>query len=390
MSDSNPVSTPPGIVDRAKAIILRPKDEWSVIEAEPASIGGIYTGYAMILAAIPPLATLIGGQLFGHGLFGFSWRPPLIGAIGMAIAHYVLSLIGLAVLAIIINFLAPSFGGQRDKLKAFKISAYSATAGWLAGIFSLIPGLGMLGLLGLYGLYLLYLGLPRLMKVPEQKALPYIIVTLVAGVLLFILASLLAMPFSGLFGGQARPDETGGEMVIPGIGKIDVDKMDAASKQMEQAARRMEEATKNGNAAAIAPDVLQALLPEKIGRFTRTEIESSGMSAGTHASARYQAGEDEIELEVNDIAVAGAFAGIGAALNIQSNKQTANGYERTQTIDGRIVTEEWDKGSRHGKYATTLANRFMIEAEGTAANIDEIKAAVNGLDLDRLTALAAK
>ena len=44
MSDSNPVSTPPGIADRAKAIILRPRDEWSVIEAEPASIGSIYTG----------------------------------------------------------------------------------------------------------------------------------------------------------------------------------------------------------------------------------------------------------------------------------------------------------------------------------------------------------
>ncbi len=82
MSDSNPVSTPPGIADRAKAIILRPRDEWPLIEAEPASIGSIYTGYAMILAAIPPLATLIGGQVFGHGLFGITWRPPLIGAIG--------------------------------------------------------------------------------------------------------------------------------------------------------------------------------------------------------------------------------------------------------------------------------------------------------------------
>jgi hypothetical protein len=159
---------------------------------------------------------------------------------------------------------------------------------------------------------------------------------------------------------------------------------------MEQAAKRMEEATNNGRSAAIAPDVLQALLPEKIGRFTRTEIESSGMSAGAHASARYRAGDDEIELEVNDIAVAGAFAGIGAALNVQSNRQTASGYERTQTIDGRIVTEEWDKDSRHGKYATTLADRFMVEAEGTVADIGELKAAVNALDLDRLSALAAK
>ena len=390
MSDSNPVSTPPGIVDRAKAIILRPREEWPVIDAEPASIGSIYTGYAMILAAIPPLATLIGGQMFGHGLFGFTWRPPLIGAIGMAITHYVLSLIGLAVLAIIINFLAPSFGGQRDKIRAFKISAYSATAGWLAGIFSLLPGLGLLGLLGLYGIYLLYLGLPRLMKVPERKALPYTIVTLIAGGVLFVLASLLAMPFSGLLSGPANPVKAGGEISVPGIGTIDIDKMDAASKQMAQAARRMEEATKNGSSSAIAPDLLQAMLPEKVGRFTRTEVESSGMAAGAHASARYRAGEDEIELEVNDVAVAGALAGLGAAFNVQSNKQTASGYARTRTIDGRIVIEEWDNDRRHGKYATMLADRFMVEAQGNVANIDELKAAVSALDLDRLAALAAK
>lgn len=390
MSDSNRVSTPPSLVDRAKAIILQPKDEWPRIDAEATSIGAIYTGYAMILAAIPPLATLIGGQVFGHGILGFSYRPPLIGAISMAIAHYVFSLIGLAVLAIIINFLAPSFGGQRDKLKAFKISAYSATAGWLAGIFALIPGLAMLGLLGLYGLYLLYLGLPRLMKAPEAKALPYTIVTLVAGALLFILAGALAAPFSGLFGRYGGPDAVGGEVTVPGLGTIDVEKMDAASKEMERAARKMEDATKTGTAAAISPAALQTLLPDRIGRFTRTEVESSGMSAGAHASGRYSAGEDGITLEVTDIAVAGAFAGIGAALNIQSNRETATGYERTQTIDGRIVTEEWDRDSRRGKYATTLAGRFMVQADGTVADIDELKAAVNAISPDRLSGLAAK
>jgi hypothetical protein len=50
--------------------LFRLEPPLTLIEAEPASIGSIYTGYAMILAAIPPLATLIGGQVFGHGLFG--------------------------------------------------------------------------------------------------------------------------------------------------------------------------------------------------------------------------------------------------------------------------------------------------------------------------------
>ena len=35
---------------------MSPKTEWAVIDAEPATIGGIYTSYVMILAAIGPIA----------------------------------------------------------------------------------------------------------------------------------------------------------------------------------------------------------------------------------------------------------------------------------------------------------------------------------------------
>ncbi len=390
MTDVNPVSTPPSIVDRAKAIILKPREEWPVIDAEAATIGGIFTGYAMILAAIPPLAALIGGQIFGFGALGITFRPSLVGAISMAIAHYVFALVGLFILALIIDTLAPRFGGQKDRVKAFKVAAYSGTAGWLAGVFALVPSLSVLSLLGLYSLYLLYLGLPRLMRAPEDKALVYTIVTIVVAAILFIIAGALARPFATMFGGGhgTSGDSVSGEMTVPGVGKVDLGKLDAASKQMQAAAKKMEDATKDGASAAIAPATLQAMLPERIGRFSRIEIESSGMSAGARASARYAAGDDDISLEVTDMAVAGAFAGLGAALNVQSNKQTATGYEKTGTVDGRIVTEEWDSESRHGKYATTLANRFMVEADGTVANIDELKAAVNAIGLDRLAALA--
>jgi MFS superfamily sulfate permease-like transporter len=62
---------------------------------------------------------------------------------------------------------------------------------WLAGVFSLIPGLRLLGILGLYGLYLLWLGLPPLMKAPQEKSTGYaaavvvcaIIISLVVGVI---------------------------------------------------------------------------------------------------------------------------------------------------------------------------------------------------------------
>ena len=47
------------IIDRAKNIILKPAEEWNVIADEPATVSGLFTGYAMILAAIPLVAAVL-------------------------------------------------------------------------------------------------------------------------------------------------------------------------------------------------------------------------------------------------------------------------------------------------------------------------------------------
>ena len=53
----------------------------------------------------------------------------------------------------------------------------------------------MLGILGLYSLYLLYLGLPVLMKAPQEKALGYTVVVIIAAVVLVVLVGLVAGVF---------------------------------------------------------------------------------------------------------------------------------------------------------------------------------------------------
>ena len=185
------------LVERAKNIIMRPKDEWPRIDAEPATIGGIYKSYAMILAAIPPLAGLIGALVFGYSFLGITYRPPVGSAVGFAVVQYVLSLVGIYVLALIIDALAPTFKGTKDTLKAFKVAAYSWTAAWIAGIFNIIPSLSWLSLLGLYSLYLLYLGLPRLMRVPEDKALGYTVVTVLVAIVIWVVIGAVATLFMG-------------------------------------------------------------------------------------------------------------------------------------------------------------------------------------------------
>jgi hypothetical protein len=74
-----------------------------------------------------------------------------------------------------ISLLAPRFGGKKNFPNALKLSVYSHTPLWLAGIFLLVPGLNFLLILGAYGLYLLWVGLPMLMQVPDERAFPYAI-----------------------------------------------------------------------------------------------------------------------------------------------------------------------------------------------------------------------
>lgn len=183
------------IIDRAKNIILTPDTEWSRIDVERPTVQSLYTSYVMILAAIPPVAGAIGGVVFGYGAMGYTFRLSIGGAIAGAIVQYVLALIMVGILALVIEQLAPTFNGTKDRIQAFKVAAYSMTASWLAGIFSIVPALGFLSILGLYSLYLLYRGLPKLMKSPQDKSLAYTALVVVAGIVLMIIVGLVAAPF---------------------------------------------------------------------------------------------------------------------------------------------------------------------------------------------------
>jgi len=174
------------LTERTKNILLQPVQEWSIIDKEPGSTAELYRSYIAPLAAIGPVASIIGLSIFGIGVpLGGSYRVPLTSAIGHAVTTYVFALIGTYVLALIIDALAPTFRGSKNNFQALKIAAYSSTPAWLAGIFNLIPTLAFLHILALYSLYLLYLGLPILMKAPQEKALPYTIVVIIAAILIF-------------------------------------------------------------------------------------------------------------------------------------------------------------------------------------------------------------
>ena len=193
-----PGAVPPGsdaisrLIARVKAILLTPATEWPVIEREATTAADIYTGYVAPLAAIGAIASFVGLSVFGLAFF----RVGLAAGFVHALLSYLLTFVVVFVVAWIVDALAPTFGGQRDSLRALKVTAYSYTPAWIAGILTIVPALGILVLIAsLYGLYLLYLGLPVLMRCPKDKAIGYTIVlvlcALVIGALIGALTSCL-------------------------------------------------------------------------------------------------------------------------------------------------------------------------------------------------------
>jgi hypothetical protein len=170
------------LIERAKAIMLRPREEWQVIEREPGRPSELLT-YVAVLAAIPEVANFIGQALIG----GYK---PIVPSLLRAVIAYGVTLAMVYIIAGVIDLLAPRFGGKKNFGNAVKLSVYSHTPLWLAGIFLLVPGLNFLLILGLYGVYLLWVGLP-LMDVPRYRALRYAVFVTVCALIPAIVLAIL-------------------------------------------------------------------------------------------------------------------------------------------------------------------------------------------------------
>lgn len=168
------------LIKRVIAIITKPNDEWQVIKQEEMSVAGMFTGYAVILALIGPIAGLIGWMAFtGWGAkFFVTW----------SIVTYVLSLAGVFLAGFVIDALATTFGAQKNMVESMKVAVFAMTASWVAGVFHLIPALSILaGLAGFYSLYLFYLGLKFVKNPPQDKLVGYFVVILVVEIVIYFI-----------------------------------------------------------------------------------------------------------------------------------------------------------------------------------------------------------
>jgi Yip1 domain len=441
----------PGLLERAKNILLKPNAEWPVIAAETTSTGKLYTGYIVPLAAIGPIASIVGMSLVGISVpFLGTVRTPILSSVSYAAVAFGFALIGVFVLALIIDALAPTFSGEKNQAQALKVATYSYTPAWLAGILGLIPMLSLLGAIAaLYGLYLLYLGLPVLMKAPKEKALGYTAVIVICAIVLGVVFAAISgtmmgtrgMPWMGMQGSaserEAVSEKAGaaaaGSLLGGLLGQDDkgkaaigsaVAQMAEYGRQMEQQAAQAKSATVPGRAKAAesssSPNdvataagalgalgnalsggktvdpvdfrALKAMLPDSLPEMPRSSAsgeknEMMGIRIST-AEADYQdSASGRIHVKISDLGTLTSLAGMAAAMEPKMDKETDTGYEKTTLINGRQTHEIYDTRSQQGELKVLLDGRFEVEVNGSGVKMDAIKLALSRIDLSRLEAM---
>lgn len=404
------------VVERAKAILLQPAQTWPVIDAEPASVASIYKEWLMIIAAIPAVCHFIGMSLVGVGGWGFSYRTPIVaGLVGMVVS-YVLTLGALFLLALLVDALAPTFGGTKNQVAAMKVVAYGVTASCVAGVLMLVPSF-LLGIVAFaaacYGVYIFYLGLPVLMKSPADKAIGYtavvIVITIVAwAIVAGIMASVVGMGMLTL-GGQ----RSGFSMKAPDGSEVtgDTTAIDAAAKRVEAARARMEAAQKSGDpasagaglsemmgaltgagGAAIPPADLKAQLPDTLGALKRESFETSGGTAvgiaSSTAKATYAGADNQrAELSITDVGGLGGLASVATWANVTVDKETPDGIEKTYKDGARTIHEQYRKDGSHAEYTVILKNGVIVETQGEHIDGATLKSMASAINLDALEAM---
>lgn len=408
----------PSLVDRAKNICLTPNTEWPVIAAEPASPGTLVTGYVAPLAAIGAIAGFIGGSLIGHTLpmLG-TYRVPMFSALVVALFTFGMAIVGVFVLSLVINALAPTFGGEQNSTQALKLAVYSYTPAWIAGVLQIVPLLGIFGIFAaIYGLYLLYLGLPRLMKCPPDQAVAYTAVVVVCAIVLSVVITVIGgtiagagMIGAGALGGAAARSSSD----VQFDKNSPMGKLQELGTKLEESNKKMEAAQKSGDEKAqvaaaveslgtlfgggkrvdpVAIDQLKAFVPESFAGLPRTasSAEKTGIAGlmVSKAEARYGDGAGKsVTLDVSDTGGVSGLMGLASWVGIEGERDDDSGSEKTEKVNGRIVHQRTSKTGGTNEFGIVLGDRFVVSAKGNGVGVSELKAAVADLDLGKLESM---
>jgi len=191
--------------------------------------------------------------------------------------------------------------------------------------------------------------------------------------------------------------------------------MDEAAQQMAEAGEQIKEGGSEGIEAmaeamkkmgqaisdsAVEPvdfRELKALLPEALDGLPRTNASGEKNSAMgiklSQATGDYQNDEGKsINIEIYDYASMQKMvmmAQFGWAVT-DFDRETDTGYEKSITWKGMRGIERYENESQYGQIQILVAERFVVDVEGYSVKIEDVRNALEKIDLKKLASFKDK
>jgi hypothetical protein len=142
----------------------------------------------------------------------------------------------------------------------------------------------------------------------------------------------------------------------------------------------------------VAIDQLKTFVPESFAGLPKTasNAEKTGIAGlmVSKAEARYGDGAGKtVSLDISDTGGVSGLMGLASWAGVEGEKDDDSGSEKTRKVGGRFVHERISKTGGTNEFGIVLGDRFMVSAKGDGVGINELKAAVSGLDLAKLEAM---
>jgi hypothetical protein len=148
--------------------------------------------------------------------------------------------------------------------------------------------------------------------------------------------------------------------------------------------------------AAVGAASLKGQLPETLAGMARTGASAErnqmmGVDMSI-AEGKYEGQNNaSIDLKITDTGNMSGPMRMGMAgwAMAEYNRETDSGYEKTATFSGYKGMEEYDNQSKSGTIRVFVADRFVIELDGSNVTMDTLKQALGQIDFQKIASMAS-
>ena len=168
----------------------------------------------------------------------------------------------------------------------------------------------------------------------------------------------------------------------PGVSAEIKKDQDEAMRDLDKSFERL----KTDHPEVVDFRLLKEAMPEKLLGMPR--VSHNGQKSGiaglniSTADAEYQDGDKRISISITDTGGFGsAISAMATWSQIDVDKETQDGYERTTTIGGKKAIEKFNRTTGTGEIAMIAADRFIITVNGTGIQEGDLRTAIQKISI---------